>query len=309
MTDNEFREVIKKEAANMLYLYIPDNVITRRNFGRYVNIIADKKRKQYQFLNGNCVVRNIDISEFIGDLDSNGNLVSGTGLIPQTIAATYAPLPHPNTGVSQAATPSSIIYQLAQGNEVNGINWSEGIFGLGIGEVADNFGNFVLGKGNTGDVTFDSATGMVKKNGKVVGDIPVPIYNKRGNTTYSFTDKESGITYTTQYNKRKKVWTALSASDGTNTINPSGEAITQMDGEMWTNILNMSMVIMEQLADFASNFAASLTGVTSNEALSPIQVADGWYEPESNSGVTTAALLGGGLLLGGLVVSNKKKKR
>lgn len=289
----QFESLIEQEAANMIYCFIESDELTRRNFGRYLPNIVAKRQQQLGFIKSNCVVRGTDEHTIYER-------------ITRKLGEVYAPLPHPNTGIVQTATPKAIIYQLAQGNEVNGINWSEGIYG-GIGKIYDGFGAFDLGSGNTADIVFDAASGSVSKNGSPLTSKTT--YKKNGNNLKSFQDAETGITYNIKYNKRKGIWSAVSASDGENTINPEGKLITQMDGEMWTNILNFSMTILSQLSDLAGNFAASLSGVTPGQALSPVQVDDGWYEPESNSGVTTAALLGGGLLLGGLVVSNKKKKR
>lgn len=294
-TVSQFEELIGKESANMLYCFIETNELTRRNFGKYLPNIIAKRNQQLGFIKSNCVVRNVSESSIYEKIKKN-------------ISEIYAPLPNPNTGILEAAKPKSIIYQLAQGNDVNGINWSEGIYGCGIGKTYDGFGSYDLGTGNTGDVTFDPTTGSVTKNGTVLSSTTT--YSKTGNTSKSYQDPTTGITYTTKYNKRKGVWSAVSASDGTNTINPEGKLLSQMDGQMWTNVLDISMTILSQLSDLAGNFASYLSGVDPNAALSPVQVDDGWYEPESNSGLTTAALIGGGLLVGGVVLSqNKSKKR
>lgn len=266
---------LRKQAANCLYCFIEDNELNARNFGRYLRYVTAKRNSQLAYIKG-LAVANATNREYL--LNS---------VIYNELKAIYG------------MTPKQVIVELANGNSVKGLNWSEGVYGC-IGDVTDpsSFGNLIIGNVNTNRYSLDTVNGICTDTITGTQIKGTPVYGKKGLESVSFYDQANNVTL--QANFKKGAYKAYSVSDGTNTLKTNGKALTQYDGEMWTNILN----VLAEVKDLISGLATMLSGETA-QSLSPAQVADGWYEPASsstNSGLTTAALLGGGLLLGATIL-------
>lgn len=275
---------LRKQAANCLYCFIENNELTKKNFGRFLPYVAAKRDAQLRYLKGLAVANATNREYLLNDL------------IKQEIINIYG------------MTPKQVIYQLANGNSVKGLNWAEGIYGCKVGEANPSFGNLMVGGINTNRYQLDTVNGICTDTitGKTLAGTSV--YGKKGLESVSYFDAANNVTL--QANYKKGAYTAYSVSDGTNTLKTDGKALTQFDGELWTNIAN----VLGQIKDLISSLATYLSGETA-QTLSPAQVADGWYtEESSSSGLTTAALLGGGLLLGATILgadgkpSRKKDK-
>lgn len=265
---------LRKQAGNCLYCFINDDELTERNFGKYLRYVQAKRDAQLRYIKGLSVAY----------ATSREHLLSN--VVYNEIKAIY--------GMS----PKQVIYQLANGNAVRGLNWSQGIYG-GIGSVdPSSFGNLTVGTINTNRYALDTVNGICTDTITGQQITGTPVYGKKGLESVSFFDNANNVTLQANYSKGK--YSAYSVSDGNTTLKTNGKSITQYDGELWTNISN----VLGELKDLISNLASMLSGETA-QSLSPAQVADGWYEPESsstNSGLTTAALLGGGLLLGATIL-------
>lgn len=263
---------LRKQAANCLYCFIEDDELTRYNFGNYLPYVAAKRDAQLRYIKGLAVANATSRKYLLDDLVYN-ELKSIYGM-----------------------TPKQVIYQLANGNSVKGINWAEGIYGC-IGKIdPSSFGNLTVGSINTNRYSLDTVNGICTDTitGKTLTGTPV--FGKKGLESVSYFDADNKVTLQANFNKGK--YAAYTVSDGTNTLKTNGSALTQLDGELWTNIFN----VLGQIKDLISTLATDLSGETA-QTLSPAQVADGWYEKQDNSGsITTAALLGGGLLLGATIL-------
>lgn len=273
---------LQNVAANCLYCFINYNELTKQNFGRYLPYVISKRNGQLLYLKGLATAYASSRDYYLNDV------------IAKQIQAVY--------GMS----PKRVIAKLANGQAVRGINWSEGIYG-GIGVAVDpsSFGNLAIGTTNSSRYSLDTSTGICTDtlSGKTIAGTPT--YGLSGLQSMSYYDADNGITL--QANYKKGAYNAYSVSDGTNTIKTNGKAITQFDGELWTNIIN----VLGEVKELINGIASMLSGYTA-QSLSPSQVADGWYAPESevNSGssaLTTAALLGGGLLLGATILGSDGK--
>lgn len=272
----KIEDALRKNAANCLYTFLPDKYITAKNFGQFVNYVKDKKYRQLRYINGLATVH------FAKNLDYVYH-----DLIEKELYNVYK------------LTPAEIFEKLGDGESVKGINWSEGVYGC-IGDVTDpsSFGNLTIGNVNTNRYSLDTVNGICTDTITGQQIAGTPVYGKKGLESVSFYDQANNVTL--QANYKKGAYKAYSVSDGTQTVKTNGKAITQYDGELWTNILN----VLAEVKDLISGLATMLSGETA-QSLSPAQVADGWYEPASsstNSGLTTAALLGGGLLLGATIL-------
>lgn len=265
---------LRKQAGNCLYCFIEDNELNQRNFGRYLKCVTAKRNSQLNYIKGLAVANATTREYLLNDIVKN-ELIKIYGM-----------------------TPKQVIYQLANGNAVKGLNWEAGVYGC-IGETTDpsSFGNLLVGGVNSNRYSLDTANGTCIDTitGKVL--TATPTYGKKGLENVSYFDADNNITL--QANFKKGEYKAYSVSDGTNTLKTNGKALTQSDGELWTNINN----VLGQLKELISSIATYLSGETA-ASLSPAQVADGWYTEESStgSGLTTAALLGGGLLLGATIL-------
>ena len=204
-------------------------------------------------------------------------------------------------------TPAQALVKLAQGETVNGINWAEGVYG--IGSISKSF------KGT--DIEVDPKNGYMKKDGKY---LPVydTVYGEVGGKTVAlqqfYYDEATGKTYMAQYNKTLKKYYAQSYSTADGKMyNASGKEITNKDaGTVWETA-ELSFDWLQRIIDWI----LSLFGGTSSNSKTlnadntlPNQSADGFVQ-ESGFGEAEVILLGlvagGAVLAGGMGKKGKKK--
>lgn len=276
---------LRKAASNCIYCYLESEDLTTKMFGRYLPYVKAKRDQQLKYIKGLCAV----------DFERNRDRVFA--VITDEIKRIYG------------KAPLDVLAALSKGYTVKGLNWSEGIYG-GIGDVVNpsSFGNLAIGNTNSSRYSLDTSTGICTDTitGQTIKGTPT--YSLSGLSSMSYYDAENGVTL--QANYKKGSYNAYSVSDGINTLKTNGKAITKLDGEFWTNVIN----VLGEVKELISGIASTLSGVSA-QSLSPAQVADGWYAPvsEVNSGnsgssaLTTAALLGGGLLLGATILGSDGK--
>lgn len=279
---------VRKFCSNMIYIFIPEQSLKREYFGKHLNAIAAKRESQIKYLRGLAV-----------EAGMAGDLTPIVEWIRDEISKTYQPLYDPRTGRNETATPELILYNLSQGNEVNGINWSEGIYGIGSTPKTD-FG---------GGVTINTETGDFYKNGSLISEDNLLYSYTRGGKrgTASYFDAETGKTYTAKF-KNKKGFSAYSVSDNTGTITKVGGGLLKLsDNELWENIYDL----LGQVSELVSTIASRLSG-ESAESLSPSQLADGWMTDPKEAGTDWATILlvgAGALAVGSMLGKGSKGKK
>lgn len=285
MNRSDFEKKVRKFCTNMIYIFIPDKTLQSGAFGKHTNKIYAKRQSQINYLVG--------LSTAAG---MAGNLDPVREWIKDEMAKTYEPLYDPRTGKNETATPELIIYHLSQGDAVNGINWSAGIYGIGK-TVTNDFGS------NGMQVNSD---GTFSQNGQTLStNNIIRTWNKKGTVkTAAYFDGTN--TYTAKYSKSKGWYAYSTSNQAGNVTKVGGGTLTAANGDFWENINN----ILGQLNELVSTFASWLSGETA-QSLSPSQLEDGWMEPESSSsdsGLASIALIGAGALALGVIAGGKKKK-
>lgn len=273
-------EKLAKQAANMLYCFVPEDQMTRANFGKYLPYIAKKRAAQLAYIKALAVSWAMSREYLLNDVCA------------KQLMEVYG------------KTPLQMIATLAAKGTVAGLNWAAGIYGCGIGKTdPSSFGNLNLGNGvNSSDYTLDPQTGVLTKQSTGQTFTGTPTYGSKGLQSVSYYDNDAGVTL--QANYKKGEYSAYSCSFGDNTVSVTGKSLTQADGNIWENINN----ILGQLTELFNALATQLSGYTSN-VLSPTQVADGWMvEEKDNSGLITAGLIGGAVLLGTTIIGADKGK-
>lgn len=280
---------VRKFCSNMIYIFIADSVMSPQYFGKHYAAIANKRDQQIRYLVG------LGTEAAMG----SNSLDTMRSWIRDEIAKTYKPLYNPKSGREETATPELILYHLSQGNEVNGINWTEGIYGIGSAPKTD-FG---------GGVTINTETGDFYKNGTLVSEDNLLYSYTRGGKrgTASFFDAETGKTYTAKF-KSKKGFSAYSVSNKEGSISKVGGGLLGLaDNSMWENIYDL----LGQIGELVSAIASKLSGVSA-ESLSPAQLADGWMTDPNEAGTDWATILlvgAGALAVGSMLGKGSKGKK
>lgn len=289
MTRTELETKVRKYCANMIYIFIPDATLKAGVFGKHTNGIYNKRSRQIRYLTG--------LSTEAG---MAGNLDSIREWVRDEIAKVYEPLYDPRTKQLETATPELVLYHLAQGDEINGMNWEAGMYGIGStktvefgdGVTINNSGTFSLNGSElpTSSERYDTIYTW-KKNGTL--------------KTAALYDKQTGQTYTAKNSKNG--WYAYSNADSAGNVTKvkSMTKLSASDLDLWENINN----ILGNIQDILSTFAAWLSGETS-QSLSPSQLEDGWMEDASTAEAdwSTLLLVGAGALAVGAIVGGNKKK-
>lgn len=214
-------------------------------------------------------------------------------------------------------TPSDALLILAQGGEVAGKNWSEGVYGVGALPTS-TFSGITTGDGST--VSVDAATGHIFYGNKDITDESKTVYNNvKGKViAYQLFGKDDfGYVYMSQYNKTRKKYYAQTWTDdnGTNHKATNGNIIGASDSaSIWGNI-NLDWDWIKNIL----NWLLSLFGVTpipevgetktlSADNTLPNQKADGFVQEAGmgEAGMILLALAAGGALLAGGVKGKKK---
>ena len=201
-------------------------------------------------------------------------------------------------------TPIQALIILAQGGQVAGKNWKEGVYGVGALNVAYFNGH--------PEITVRPEDGHILNNGADVTDTTKTVYTtiKKQAVPYQLFATIDDVVYMSQYNKTYKKYYAQSYSTAEKSYNArTGNEINASDNaDIWGAVLQS----LEKFAQWLiSLFAGSSTKETLNASNTlPNQSADGFV---TESGMTDAATLllllaaGGTLLAGGL--GGKKKSK
>lgn len=207
-------------------------------------------------------------------------------------------------------TPTEALVILAQGGQIAGKDWSEGVYG--IGALPTSFSNYEI---NGQKVTVDATTGAIMLGAQDITDTTKDVYTKYGKNTIvyqRFSKDMNGVRFMSQYHKLQKKYAPQTWSDDQGAYSAkNGKAVTAKDGaDIWGSILESLQVVV--------NWILSLFGVSvperemlSTENTLPNQTADGFVQ---ESGMLDAAglmliLAAGGALVatGGLKVGKARK--
>ena len=196
-------------------------------------------------------------------------------------------------------TPAEALVKLAQGQEVAGKNWAEGVYGVGA--------LYNTQFTQTPTITVDTQTGKIMNNGVEAAGQTAIIGNGYPNNVqgYSYTDETTGATYSTRYRKVKKAYYAhIYADKDGNKFLSSGVQTSSADGSLWENAYT--------LIDKLLNWILSLFGIQTNvDVISekntlPSQ-SDGFVTQEA--GVSPILVAGMVALAAGTLLNKKGKKK
>ena len=296
MTKQELETRIRRQAGDLIYCWIYDSDI--QYLGKNANAIISKRNKQLAYLKGLAYgtvgVNEDDIYAWILD----------------EIAKTYQKIKNPATMQYESATPRLIIAALMLGETVKGKNWTNGVYGCKVGNT---------------DLTQSKATiigggaPMVQLNGTTSFNLTGSQYDSQMTFDFSKSTSEPAMISTIdKLNKTVNNWTLntetgdyefATVSNGVTTLSANKTQVSASQQDLWANITNAC----QQIQGLISSFAEFLSGISAPEALTPVQVKDGWVEPEpESSGLLTSSaglILGGSLIASAFLLNNDKKKK
>ena len=268
----------KKQPANFMYVWADEQQFLAKLDSKTASIIRAKKANQNKVLYLSAEKYNSSYGEY-------------TSAIRTAFINAYG------------MTPAKALVTLANGGEVAGKNWKEGVYGIG----ATPRNNFY----QDSTVIVDETTGQIYHNGQNVTSTSGVVYGKvNGNTiATNYSATIDGKTYTSQYNKYKKKYYAgsYSTADGT-TQDANGQEINASDSSsIWEAVILSINEFLQWLISLFSGNSKSVETINSSNTL-PSQ-SDGFVTETSSisnaSGVLVAALAVGALLFG---TKGKKKK-
>ena len=203
-------------------------------------------------------------------------------------------------------TPAEALVILAQGGQIAGKNWSEGVFG--IGSLYTNTFN------GHAEVTVRPEDGHIIKGGQDMTDTSKTVYStiKKQAVAYNLFATIDSITYCSQYNKTTKKYYAYTYSNAEGTYNArTGNTVNASDtSDIWGSILSS----LEKFLTWLINLFAgsSATSTLSAENTLPSQSADGFVQESGMGDALKIALLlaaGGAVLMGGGLKPKKKASK
>lgn len=285
----------KKHPESFMYVFVSDDFL-RAIKRQYAEIIFRKRANQKKVLM-------LSADKYLGDYREWTQYY-------EAIEASFKEM--------YGVTPHDALIILAQGGEIAGKNWAEGMYG--VGALYPN--TFAGVNANGGSVTVDKTTGHIFYNGTDITDESLTIYGDvKGKTmAISFSGKDAnGNVYQSMYNKTYKKYYAYrwTNNDGQK-FNGNGKTVSSdesasiwgnitLDWDFLTNILNWILSLLGMPA-IPNVDGSTDTKQLSSENTLPNQTADGFAQ---EAGMTDAA----GLLLilaaGGALVATgglKKKK-
>lgn len=264
-------EDVKSKPESFLYVFASDSFC--KSLGtKACNIIVGKRANQRKILLQSAENAGVKMEDY-------------TNAIRDGFVETYG------------MKPAEALVKLAQGEEVAGKNWAEGVYGVGA----------LYNSQFTQDlnVSVSPETGKILVGGTEAAGQNAIIANNCPNNVqgYSYTDPSTGATYSSRYRKVKKAYYAhLYADKDGNKYLSSGTKASSADGSIWEN----TFTILEKLVNWIlSLFGGTSTSTTliSSENTAPSQT-DGFttqHAGVSTVGVVLLAALAAGTLL-------KKKK-
>ena len=268
------------QSADFMYIWADENKFLRYINKKYASIIRTKKANQKKLL--------VLSAEKYGTTYDAYTTAMRKAFIEQW-----------------GHTPAEALIILAQGGQIAGKNWSEGVYGVGALYV-DTF------VGHEG-ITVRPEDGHILNNGT---DVPVTktIYTqiKKQAVPYQIFSTVDGVTYTSQYNKTQKKYYAFSYStaDGQYNARTGQQMTASQNSDIWGNI--------EALFEKFLNWLISLFSNDNRETINaentlPNQTADGFVTNEAGMGEAGSILLvlavGGALVASGALGGKKKNRK
>lgn len=295
MTKNELEKNLRRQAGDLIYCWLQNDDF--QYFGNKANILRAKRDKQIAYLKGLAYavsgVKEYEMYDWIKD----------------EIKKTYQQIKNPATGVYEPASPRLIIAALMLGETVKGKNWQKGIYGCKVGNVANyvELPTYSLEELSTGNVDYVSLDRMnVNGNTSSVNPTYDLSVSQSSPASISLIDKMDNIINTYQLTSDGN-YQLNTISDGSTTVEAStGKEIKADNQTLWNNINNC----IGQIQSLINGFATFLSGITAPEALAPVQVQDGWVEPEKSSSLSssTGLLVGGAILAAAFITNDNKRK-
>lgn len=209
--------------------------------------------------------------------------------------------------------PFAALVKLAQGGEVAGKNWKEGIYGVGSASFTNTFAGITNGDGSK--VTVDPANGHIMVSGKDVTDTGRTVYQEINGSAKEyqlFYEDDFGYTYMSQYDKSTGKYYAESWSDDSGALHKAstGSLTNASDSaSVWGNIElfmgKFQAILQWILSLFGIDTSSTAEQLTAENTL-PSQTQDGFVVGGGTleAGGILVALAAGGLLL----ASSGKKK-
>lgn len=195
-------------------------------------------------------------------------------------------------------TPVEALVILAQGGQIAGKNWVEGVYG--VGALHTNVFNGT-------NITVDEKNGHIMKDGTDYTDTTKTVYAtvKNKPVEYQLFATIDGVTYMSQYQKISKKYFAQSYSNAEGTFNArTGGAVSASDNaDIWGSILLSFDKFLNWLVSLFGGSTERQTLTTENTL--PDQKTDGFV---SQSGMGEAGMILLALAGGGLLLANAKKK-
>lgn len=296
ITAKELEKRIRLQAGDLIYCWLYNS--DAPYLGNKSKILLSKRDKQVAYLKGLAYgtpgVNETDLYSWILDEIKN----------------TYQKIKNPATGIYENATPRLILAALMRGESVKGKNWAQGMYGCKVGDIANTISvpKEVVLSGAAPTYTLDSNLGIAETSSKYLS---APTYDLKVSDTQPtcISTITENATNSWSYNPIQDNYYLSAISNGENTITPEGKKLTFADQELWENINNA----FSQIQTLISGFAEFLSGITAAEALTPVQVADGWIQPSNsgNSSSNSGLILGSAALLTGavLLTDNKSRKK
>lgn len=273
-------------AADFMYLWADEQKFLRYIKPQYANVIRIKQANQHKLL-----LRSIE--------RNGGTYEEWTDKIREAFIEQWG------------MTPVTALVTLADGGQVAGKNWKEGVYGVGTLPTS-TFKGVSVGTDGKGKVTVDTKTGHILRNGVDITDESRTVVDTIKNKTIPyilFATDDLGVTYQSKYNKTlKKYYADCYQLDGVTYNAYTGKQQGASDSsDIWGAImLNLEQFINWIISLFGGSSANKETISAANTL--PNQKADGFVS-EAGLGDTglilLAAAAGGWLIFGS---KGKKQK-
>lgn len=287
----------KKHPASFMYVWANDKFLNAIN-PKHAKIIAMKKANQKKVLM-------LSADKYLGGFDKVDQYYNA---ISSEFEKIYG------------MKPIEALLVLAQGGEVAGKNWDEGVYGVGAIRT-NEFKGVTASDGSS--ISVDATTGHIFYGNVDITDESMTVYsNVKGQVIpYQLFGKDDfGYIYMSQYNKTYKKYYAQSWTDDEGTAHKAttGNVSSASDGaSIWGNI-NFDWDWIKNILNWLLSIFGIPTipeaGSAQSDTLSadntlPNQKGDG-FVTDSNpleAGAIFAALAAAGLLLSGGIKTKKSK--
>ena len=269
-----------RQSANFMYIWADENKFLRYIPKKYASIIRTKKANQKKLL--------VLSAEKYGTTYEAYTTAIRSAFIEQW-----------------GHTPAEALVILAQGGQIAGKDWSEGVYGVGALYV-DTF------SGHTG-ITVRPEDGHILNNGTDVTDTTKTVYTtiKKQAVPYQLFATVDNVTYMSQYNKLQKKYYAqsFSTADGQYSAR-TGDTINASDNaDIWG-------AIVAAIDKFINWLISLFAGDTSRDTLNatntlPDQKADGFVQEAGfgEAGTILLVLAAGGALMASGAFGKKRIKK